>query len=160
MTEIKGYENYILYEDGKIYNKKRKKFLSPSPNNDGYLRVQLWKKGKEKKYLVHRLLGLHFIPNPNNYPQIDHIDRNNTNNNLSNLRWATNSMNGKNKGDFKNNKLKQKYIYEYDQEVNGKYYYYYKFQIKGIITKLFSCNEYDLDDVIKYRDEYLLNNKI
>ena len=160
MTEIKGYENYLIYEDGKVYSKKRKKFLSPCPDKDGYLQVNLWKNGKSKSYRIHRLIGLHFIPNPNNFPCIDHIDMSKTNNNLNNLRWCSYSTNNKNKGLMKNNKLKQKYIFEFDQEVNGKYYYYYKFKITGIIQKCFSCNEYNLDDVIKYRDEFLLNNKI
>ena len=160
MTEIKGYEDYILYENGKIYSKKRFKFLKPSPDSNGYLVVGLCKNGEQKNHTIHRLLGIHFIPNPNNYPVIDHIDRKKTNNNLINLRWCSYSTNGKNTGLKKSNKLKQKYIIEHEKKTNGKYYYYYVFKITGIIQKSFSCNKFDLDDVVKIRDKFCLKNNI
>jgi uncharacterized secreted protein with C-terminal beta-propeller domain len=56
----------------------------------GYIEHKLW--GKDKKFhnkLLHRLLAEAFIPNPENKPTVDHIDRNTSNNDLSNLRWAT-----------------------------------------------------------------------
>ena len=47
---------------------------------------------------IHRLIALHYIPNPENKPEVDHIDRERLNNNIDNLRWATRSENEKNKG--------------------------------------------------------------
>lgn len=55
----------------------------------GYLRVELTKNKKIKKFLVHRLVAQAFIPNPENKPYVNHIDGNKENNNVSNLEWCT-----------------------------------------------------------------------
>lgn len=61
-----------------------------------YYRVSLSKDYERKLIYVHRLVAMAFIPNPNNYPFIDHIDRNGLNNSASNLRWCTQEMNMQN----------------------------------------------------------------
>ena len=61
-------------------------------NQDGYKRVRIG----DTHYRVHRLIALAFHPNENNYPVIDHIDRNKSNNKPSNLRWCTQKMNADN----------------------------------------------------------------
>ena len=101
--EVQDYPNYLIYQDGRIWSNKTNRFLKPGKNTCGYLYVNLCKKGKAKHFLIHRLLGIHYIPNPNNYLYIDHIDRNKLNNNINNLRWVTNSQNQQNKGKQKNN---------------------------------------------------------
>lgn len=58
-------------------------------NCNGYLRVRLHKDGKSKKYFVHRLVAMAFMPTGNDSLQIDHIDGNKQNNRLDNLRWCT-----------------------------------------------------------------------
>lgn len=58
-------------------------------NVNGYKVVILYKDGKKKTYLVHRLVAIAFIPNPNNLPIINHKDENKTNNNVNNLEWCT-----------------------------------------------------------------------
>ena len=55
----------------------------------GHLRVALSKNGKTKQFLIHRLVAHMFIPNPNNYPIINHRDENPSNNNVDNLEWCT-----------------------------------------------------------------------
>lgn len=59
----------------------------------GYKRATLCFNGKAKKYSVHRLVAEAFIPNPNNYPIVNHIDGNPSNNHVSNLEWCTFSHN-------------------------------------------------------------------
>ena len=61
-----------------------------------YNKLQLWRDGKRVLKAVHRMVAEAFIPNPNNYPCIDHIDGNGINNNVSNLRWCTRSSNNHN----------------------------------------------------------------
>ena len=64
-----------------------------SSNNRGYHIVTLTKDGTSKQYGIHRLVAEAFIPNPNNLPEVDHIDRNPSNNIVGNLRWCTHKEN-------------------------------------------------------------------
>ena len=61
-----------------------------------YINLSLHKNNVRIHRLVHRMVAEAFIPNPNNYPNIDHIDCDGTNNKVSNLRWCTQSMNNHN----------------------------------------------------------------
>ena len=54
-------------------------------------------------FLIHRLVALAFLENPDNKPKVDHIDENKANNNVKNLRWATVQENQSNQGKYKNN---------------------------------------------------------
>jgi hypothetical protein len=58
-------------------------------SNTGYLQVGLSKDGKSKTYLLHRLIAETLLPNPENKPQVHHIDGDRTNPALSNLQWTT-----------------------------------------------------------------------
>ena len=60
-----------------------------SISKNGYMRVILSDNGKNKTYFVHRLVAAAFIPNPDNFPEIDHIDGDRANNHADNLRWVT-----------------------------------------------------------------------
>ena len=86
IVEYKGI--YAVTPEGEVYSYKRKKFLKPWANGDGYLYVRLYKNGKGKKYYIHRLVAEAYIPNPDNLPQINHKDENKTNNCLHNLEWC------------------------------------------------------------------------
>ena len=69
--------------------------LKPSTITKGYRGITLTKDKKRYPKKVHRLVAEAFIPNPNNKPQINHIDCNKSNNNVNNLEWCTNSENQK-----------------------------------------------------------------
>jgi len=148
--EINGYPNYLIYEDGRVYNKKFKRFLTAYINNSGYYRIGLFNNGKSKMFYIHRLIALHYIPNPNNYPEVDHIDRNRQNNNISNLRWASKSMQNENRNVISN--TNEKYIYL--KKIKGKSLYYY-IEKKKCFRKTLSCNKFTLDDAINLRDSLL-----
>jgi hypothetical protein len=87
---VENFPNYLLNEDGEIYSIPYKKYIKQQTTNDGYKSVTLNNKGKRQFYLVHRLLALHFIPNddPENKKLVHHIDKDITNNHISNLRWV------------------------------------------------------------------------
>lgn len=94
---ITDYDNYEISNLGNVKNKKTNRLLTPYIISSGYYGVQLCKNGKHKNYLIHRLIAIAFIPNPNNYPVIDHIDRNPLNNSIVNLRWVNLSQNNYNR---------------------------------------------------------------
>ena len=88
--DVQGYDKYMIYEDGKIWSKWGKgKFLKPSDNGQGYLFVGLFNEdGIKKKMRIHRLVALHYILNPENKPEVDHIDRDTLNNHIGTYETA------------------------------------------------------------------------
>lgn len=89
-TKVKrGNETYILPVKGRQ--------MKPIIRQHGYLGVQLWGRGGRtrgfKTFSVHRLVAEAFIPNPNNYPEVNHIDEDKTNNRVENLEWCTHKQN-------------------------------------------------------------------
>jgi len=101
---IENYENYLISNLGEVKNIKRDKKLSLNLSKDNRVSVVLYKNNKGKRIRIHRLVAKAFIENPENKPQIDHIDRNSSNNRVDNLRWATCRENQLNKGISKNNR--------------------------------------------------------
>jgi len=87
--QIENY-NYEVSNEGRI--RKGDKMIK-IPLNRGYPRIGLWKDGKCKCVLVHRLVGKYFIDNPLNKPMINHINGIKTDNRVSNLEWCTDSEN-------------------------------------------------------------------
>ena len=92
----KGEEtNYIVYEDGRVFDKKKNKFIIPFYNNSGYATIGIYIGKKSYIRSIHRLVAETFIPNPENKPQVNHIDGNKQNNHVSNLEWNSPSENRK-----------------------------------------------------------------
>ena len=95
---VVGYEQYYqISNKGRVkslYKNGKTKILRPKQRRDGYYIVSLAnRKGGIKYAAIHRLVGKAFIPNINNYPQINHKDGIKTNNNVENLEWCTKSQN-------------------------------------------------------------------
>ena len=100
--DLKGYEDtYQISEFGRIFSKRRLvgnkiifgRELEPQLTSDGYLKVTLSKDGTSKRFYVHRLVATQFIDNINNLEQVNHIDGNKLNNNVTNLEWCTKEEN-------------------------------------------------------------------
>ena len=102
---IKGYENlYMINRNGEIKSCGKGIIMKPQETEDGYLWVKLskYENGEKirQKYRIHRLLALQYLENPDNKPEIDHIDRNKKNNSLDNLRWVSKVENRRNREDI------------------------------------------------------------
>lgn len=94
---IKDYSNYQVSNLGNLkslnyHQTGNEKLLKPHKVS-GHLQVPLSKNGKIKMFFVHRLVAQTFIPNPNNYPIINHKDENPLNNCVDNLEWCTHKYN-------------------------------------------------------------------
>lgn len=149
--DIIGYEGlYKIYEDGRVWSIQSNKFLKHRYNS--YAFVSLCKHNKYKYMYIHRLVALHYIPNPDNFKNVDHIDRNKLNNNLNNLRWLSISENGI------NTNVRGKIPYRHISLIyKNSNYSYYQIHIRRnnrcIFAKSFSCNKYTLEEVVSIRNQ-------
>lgn len=92
--DIKGYPNYQISNYGRVWNKKKQKYIPFYITNSGYCQVHMYAiNGKRKNELIHRLVALTFIENPNNLPEVNHKDKNKMNNTVENLEWCNRSYN-------------------------------------------------------------------
>lgn len=108
---IKDYPNYEVSNYGRVKNKN--KIMKPYKTNNGYLHIFLSKNGRQKQFLLHRLVANIFIDNPNHLKEVNHIDGNKENNRIDNLEWCTRKQNvhhyfcSKEKNDTKAKKVVQ-----------------------------------------------------
>jgi len=106
LKEIKDYEDLYSFDlnTNQVYGHKYKKYLKPTLDNRGYYRITLHKKGKEKKFKLHRLVYEAYNGTIPDNMEIDHINNDKKNNNIDNLRLATRVENNCNRKVQKNNK--------------------------------------------------------
>lgn len=99
MYPLQDYPNYAITRSGQVYSKSKSRDFDVClkqvlDKGTGYYIVTLYAYPKPRKnQFVHRLLAQTFIPNPDNKPQVNHIDGNKMNNTLSNLEWVTSAEN-------------------------------------------------------------------
>jgi hypothetical protein len=110
MKELKDFPGYFITEDGKVFSAWKKKNIGGKGcisfinydnlielksrfNSKGYLIVRLKQENKTISKTIHRLVAETYIKNPNNLPQVNHIDENKINNQILNLEWVTNHQN-------------------------------------------------------------------
>ena len=124
-----NYYGYTVYDNGDIMRKDGKGMLKPSKDKMGYLKVSILINKKPINMRVHRIVALCYIENPDNKPEVDHIlCKEITNNNVSNLRWATRTEQMINRGISCNNTSGVKGVYKHRNrngwiaflQINGK----------------------------------------
>lgn len=116
---IPGFDGrYIVSRNGSVRNRSGKP-VRLELSQRGYYRVYLSKNGVVQRFRVHRLVASAFIPNPNNLPQVDHINGVKTDNRAENLRWVTNKQNC----NFNNKKESQQVSVVITDQLGGKSIY-------------------------------------
>ena len=90
---IQDFPNYSIFKDGTVVNNVSGKPLKPVDRRDGYKQVSLRKNKRTFIFLIHRLVAIHFINNPQHLPYVNHKDENRSNNSVDNLEWCTPSYN-------------------------------------------------------------------
>ncbi len=95
MTPIAKFESrYLITREGQVMNLANNTFLTPILNPNGYLKVGLAiGDGRHQQVSIHRLVALHYIPNPYGHPQVNHKDGNKGNNYVENLEWCSTTEN-------------------------------------------------------------------
>ncbi len=93
MKIIKDYENYCIDSVGNIFNTKTNRRLKPSICRKGYCKIILYNDKGKLSTSIHRLVALYYLDNPDNKPQVNHINGIKTDNRVENLEWVTNREN-------------------------------------------------------------------
>jgi len=86
---VNNHPKYIIYPDGRVFSTIHMIFLKPVLDTKGYHRIQL----NRCTHKIHRLVATHFVSNPDNKPEVNHIDGIKTNNHYTNLEWVTTKEN-------------------------------------------------------------------
>jgi hypothetical protein len=156
--DLKEFEGlYKINRNGDIWSCVYNKMMKPFVCEDGYLKIGLKNDNSRFKRSIHRLLAIQYIPNPDNLPEIDHIDRNKSNNNLENLRWATHHTNVRNR-DFCINR--KGCIYQ-DVRKDGKVYWKASISVEGKVKQKSSVDREVVEEWLNdLRNEYTLNEVI
>ena len=93
--KVKDFPKYSASNKGRVRNDKTGRILTPTPAYSGYHKVTLFNDDGRFQMLLHRVVAVTFIPNPNNCPFVNHKDENKINNRVDNLEWCTPSYNTK-----------------------------------------------------------------
>ena len=139
-ARFRDYNDYIIFMNGKVYSLISNMFLKPCLNKkSGYFQFSLSKDKKVKIFLLHRILAECFIKNPHNFTTIDHIDRNKQNNKISNLRFASKTLQSINRNIHKTNT--SGIVGVRFHKKNNYYIAFWRINYK-LFSKTFSLNKY------------------
>ena len=134
---------YVIYSDGRIKSIKRNKFLKASVHHTGYTRICI----NKKTYNIHRLVAEAFIPNPNNFTDINHINEIKSDNRIENLEWCTHRYNS---------------IYSLGNEFPGVFFFKGKYRVRIYINKknthIGSFNT--IEEAIKFRLNFISEHNL
>jgi hypothetical protein len=146
---------YQVSNDGCVRRVKTGWVLKQNDNGNGYRVVGLHVNNKRSNRRIHRLVAEAFIENPDNKPDVDHVDRNKLNNHVTNLRWATRSENCINRAGRSNTGMK--HICRTRHEGKPGFRVAIERGRKNVVSKYFPIKDRDEADVmaeaVAYRNE-------
>ena len=176
--QVRSVDRYVIDSLGhrRFY---KSKILSLLKGEYGYIQVNLYCNGKNKKCLVHRLVIEAFLPNPDNLPEVNHLDEDKTNNRVDNLEWCDRKYNlsyGSRQERYRNTMLENGYwtglskdeyikkyyeknkesIKKYKKKYNQKYYQDHKDKISDSKRSYYQENK---DRICERQKEYYLKKK-
>lgn len=139
-------------------NQKPYKNLKSHMTSTGYKKYDLYKYDEDgvktrKTLSLHKLIAIHFIPNPENKPEVDHINNDKLDNSISNLRWVTSSENKRNTRSSKNSSSEYVGV-DYDKSRNK-----WRYQINVNGKRYMKRFDTEREAAIK-RDEFIIENKL
>ena len=118
---LKNYPNYLIDRNGNIYSVQTNKLLKPQLNSSGYYQLGLSNENRVIMNRIHRLVAEQFIPNPRNYPVVNHIDGNKQNNNVDNLEWCSPMYNAQTENTLRSpTQIKYNKYYRITYKIAGK----------------------------------------
>ena len=145
VKQIAGYPNYYITSFGRVWsNYNGGHWLKPSINKSQYHNRLYVSLGRGNKKYIHQLVAQAFIPNPDNLSEVDHIDTDETNNHVENLRWVTHQQNMENT--ITQNKIKKNtgYYCEIEEIATGKLFIGY-----SAAAKYFGVHEETIRNHVK-----------